>query len=181
MILTRLTFLLVLVVLSLAAYESRFEHAYPLLNELRTASGLWFSNFQHFSFGLVVTFTTLLLIGDVVLLPVSKKEQLNAPKKKWITIVLGMLPAIGYIAWWEFYKQADGSLLAVDYLDVSFDLAGMAFALWLYRQFVMDAMLCTTDKVGFILFLLFDVPLLLLEIALFELYKRHLPISVFFQ
>lgn len=180
MILTRLTFLLVLVVLSLAAYESRFEHAYPLLNELRTASGLWFSNFQHFSFGLVATFTALSFAGYMVL-PVSKKEKLSAPKKKWITLVLGMLPAIGYIAWWEFDEQAARSLLAVDYLDVSFNLAGMAFALWLYRKFIMDAMLCTTDKVGFILFLVFDVPLLLLEIALFELYKRHLPISVFFQ
>lgn len=174
---TRIIIVLFLAVISIIAYESRFEHAYPCLNELRTVSGLWFSNFQHFSFGLAATFATLLFFGDMIL-PISKKESLSCAKKKWITFVLGMIPVIGYIGWWEFYQQAGSSLLAVDYVDVVFDLSGMLVAFLLYRKFIVNDMLAMTDKFGFVVYLLLDLPLFFLLMFLLVMYSR--PLSALF-
>lgn len=177
MTLSRLTLVLLLIILSLIAYESRFEHSYPWLNDIRSASGLWFSNFQHFSFGLVATFITLSLVGDMVL-PVSKKRDLNPVWKKRIVFGLASLPVLMWTGWWEFFYQAD-NLWAVDYLDVSFDFAGALAAMLLYKKYFFNIMTNISEKAGFAIFLFLDMPLFFVGLALYTLYPSHPPLSAF--
>jgi hypothetical protein len=175
--LSRLMLVLLLIILSLIAYESRYEHAYPLLNDIRTASGVWFSNFQHFSFGLVATFTTLFLVGDMVL-PVSKKRDLNPVGKKLVVFGLASLPVLLWTGWWEFFYQAD-NLWAVDYLDVSFDFAGALAAMWTYKKYVFNIMTNISEKAGLAIFVFLDMPLFFVGLYFYTQYPSHPPLSVF--
>lgn len=176
-LISRWLFVALMLVLSLMAYESRFEHAYPFLNDMRTVSGLWFSNFQHFTFGLITTLTSLLFLGDTIF-PKSKKD-LALHQKKMIVYGMAVLPVLIYIAWWEFYYQPN-SIMTIDYVDVCFDLTGVALGFIVFQRYLLPKLLPLTDRTGGALFFASSIPLMLILSGLYDLYKFKAPLSMFF-